>query len=300
MSYKVGIIGQTGQLARALIAASIDQNLTYISLNRHQLDLYAADIDILSSLQALKDADVIINAAAYTAVDKAETESDIAFRVNAEAPELIAQFCQLNQIGFIHISTDYVFNGAQHRPYRVDDITAPLGTYGHSKLRGEALVRSENNKAIIIRPSWVYDDSGKNFMTTMLSLAQSKANLNIVDDQLGRPTYAADLAQACLIVAQNMLIEKQQINKIYHISNNGPIVSWAGFAQEIFSLAREHLPHDVKVNPITTEDYPTPAARPKYSALDVSQFETDFNHNLPDWRESLKYALESWAINKIR
>ena len=179
MTLKIGIIGETGQLARALITCCAEQDLEAISLNRSKLDLTGSEKEIASALGAFDSADAIINAAAYTAVDNAETDQDTAYQVNAEAVKSIAQYCKNKDTAFVHVSTDYVFNGQNKTPYKPSDPTDPLGVYGRTKLQGEAFIRVINGPHAILRTSWVYDGTGKNFMTTMLRLAKELSLIHI-------------------------------------------------------------------------------------------------------------------------
>ncbi len=292
---KLGIIGKTGQLARALIAQCNTQSHEYVALGRDCLDLSGADDAISKALSAFRDCDVVINAAAYTAVDAAETDETTALRVNGQAPSLIAQYCKETTKGFIHISTDYVFNGNSLSPYPVDYPTDPLGVYGATKLAGENNIKNVGGNFAILRTSWVYDGTGKNFLTTMLRLAETQKELNIVNDQKGRPTYAADLAQACLDIAKTMSSNHYQGQDIFHISNSGDVITWADFAQAIFQAAHPYLPHSMTVKGIASSEYPTPAKRPLYSALDISKFEQTFNSSLPNWSSGIERAILEWA-----
>ena len=294
MTLKIGIIGETGQLARALITCCAEQGLEAISLNRSKLDLTGSDKEITSALRAFDSADAIINAAAYTAVDNAETDQDTAYQVNAEAVKSIAQYCKNKDTTFIHVSTDYVFNGQNKTPYKPSDPTDPLGVYGRTKLQGEAFIREINGPHAILRTSWVYDGTGKNFMTTMLRLAKERDSLTVVDDQLGRPTYAKHLAFACLAAARSLLDAPQTRSGTYHVSNAGPVISWADFARAIFDAAKVQLSHPVTVTGIPSSEYPTPAKRPSYSAMDVSAFEAQFKHTLPNWSSGLEQAIVEW------
>ena len=236
MTFILGIIGETGQLARALKDCCTDANIEALSLNRAALDLAGEDESILDSLMAFKSVDAIINAAAYTAVDDAEKNQDLAYRVNANAPKVIAEFCKDRGIPLIHVSTDYVFNGQSQTPYTSNDPTDPLGVYGLTKLQGEDFIRKVGGIYAILRTSWVYDAIGKNFMTTMLRLAADRDALSVVHDQLGRPTYAKHLAHACLAAVQPLIDAPADKTGTYHVSNTGPIISWADFAEAIFEL----------------------------------------------------------------
>jgi dTDP-4-dehydrorhamnose reductase len=299
MTLKIGIIGETGQLARALKTCCAEQGLKAISLNRSDLDLTSSEGEIISALGTLGSVDTIINAAAYTAVDQAETDEEEAYRVNTDAVKFIAQYCARKDIAFIHISTDYVFNGQNNSPYKPSDATDPLGIYGHSKLQGERFIRKINGPHAILRTSWVYDGTSKNFMTTILQLAKDQGNLTVVNDQFGRPTYAKHLALACLAMLKPFLNAPDIYSGTYHVSNTGPIISWAEFAKSIVGAAKTHLSHPVKVIGIPASKYTKPAKRPSYSAMDVSQFETQFQLSLPSWSSGLEEAMAEWHLNNI-
>jgi len=298
MTFKIGIIGETGQLARALKTCCAEQGFEAIALNRSKLDLTGSDQEIIPALETFGSVDAIINAAAYTAVDNAETDHETAYRVNADAVKAIAQYCKNRDIAFVHISTDYVFNGQNKTPYKPSDPTDPLGVYGQTKLKGEAYIREINGSHAILRTSWVYDGTGKNFMTTMLRLAKERDSLTVVDDQLGRPTYAKHLALACLATLNPLLNAPQTHSGTYHVSNTGPVISWADFARAIFDAAKMHLAHPVKVSGIPSSEYPTPAKRPSYSAMDVSTFEKQFKYTLPNWSSGLEQAMKEWVNKK--
>jgi dTDP-4-dehydrorhamnose reductase len=276
MSSPILVIGQSGQLARALARRSED----VVTVPRKDLDLSAPADVLTANLEALikqHAACGVINAAAFTHVDLAETNRDLAFRVNADAPAVIAQVCAAHDIPFVHISTDYVFDGTAARPWQETDPTDPLNIYGDSKFAGEQGVQAEGGTAAILRTSWVYDLDGRNFVTTMLSLAETHDELRIVDDQIGRPTHADVLAEAAFAALGQ--------NGIFHVSGTGEPVSWADFAKAIFDIAGQN----VTVTPIPSSEYPTAAARPTYSVLDTSKFETRVSA-LPDWRVTLRDA----------
>lgn len=295
---KLGIVGQTGQLARALIAQCEEQGHDYVALARTGLDLSDTDEAVRQALSAFEACEVVINAAAYTAVDAAETDESTAYRVNANAPAYMAEYCKKTAKGFIHISTDYVFNGNNSSPYTVDHPTDPLGIYGASKLTGERNIQNIGGNFAILRTSWVYDGIGKNFLTTMLRLAETQSSLNIVNDQRGRPTYAIDLAHACLEVAKAMSSGDYQGQNVFHISNTGDVISWADFAKAIFKAAHPYLRHNMSIKGIPSSEYPTPAKRPLYSALDISKFEQTFKSTLPNWSSGLERAILEWAQTK--
>ncbi|MEO1242847.1 MAG: dTDP-4-dehydrorhamnose reductase [Pseudomonadota bacterium] len=233
--------------------------------------------------------DVVINAAAYTAVDQAEDEKDAAMRLNKDAAAEMARTARVVGAPFIHISTDYVFYGQSDAPHREDDQTNPLNIYGASKLAGEQAVLAENDSAIVIRTSWVFSEFGGNFVKTMLRLAGERDALNIVDDQIGGPTAARDIARALLTIA-----EKKHRGApgegVYHYQGT-PAVSWAGFASKIFDTAGK----TVAVRPIVTKDFPTPAPRPLRTILDCARIERDFGVAQPDWRIALRQVIETLA-----
>ena len=295
---RVAIIGQSGQLARALIHQCKKNKIAATSYGRNDLDL-SADINDIEGFIDNIDTDAVIIAAAYTAVDAAQDDYDTALAVNALAPAAIARACSRRDIALVHVSTDYVFKGDAKSPYKIGATTDPINAYGSTKLMGEKGVLEAHDRAAILRTSWVFDGHGKNFMTTMLSLAQTREQLNIVGDQIGRPTYAGHLAQACLSIAKALLEDKSEETRgIYHISGAGKPISWAEFAKAIFAGAQTHLPHAIIVTPIPSEDYPTPAPRPAYSVLDLDRYESRLGA-LPPWRDGLEDALKEWTDNSI-
>lgn len=233
---------------------------------------------------------IVVNAAAYTAVDKAEDDVDAAFRTNAEAPGVLARACALRDIPFVHYSTDYVFDGQGSRPYREDDPTAPLGVYGASKLAGEDAVRSVGGRHLILRTAWVYGRHGHNFMKTMLRLGADRDELRVVADQVGTPTPAALIAD----VTTELLGLRDAPSGTFHLTPRGE-TSWHGFAEAILeeALARGLIPRAPKVIPIATSDYPTRARRPGYSRLDIGRLEQVLGRALPEWRTGLRQVLGS-------
>jgi len=288
MSLRIALIGETGQLAKAIIREGTELEHRITALNRDELDLSWEATDIENKLfDFLNGFDALILAAAYTHVDEAETDEHLAFAVNAIAPAAIAQACLRRSIPMVHISTDYVFDGKSQSPYKPGDETAPLGVYGRSKRAGELATLETNVRAIILRSSWVFDGTGRNFLTSMLRLSDSHSTVPVVNDQLGRPTYSGDLARASLRAAEYLVRGKELKSKIYHVTNVGPVISWARFAVEIFKVAKK----DIVVKEIPSSEYPTPAKRPQYSVLDTSEFESDFDFELPNWQSGLKRAL---------
>lgn len=272
------VFGKTGQVATELQRQSAD----VIALGRDQADL--SDPVACAALIAQTDATAVINAAAYTAVDKAEEEEALATVINGDAPTAMAEACAARNLPFVHISTDYVFDGSGTTPWNVADAVAPLGAYGRSKLEGEEGVRSAGGRFAILRTSWVFSAHGNNFVKTMLRLSESRDALTIVADQIGGPTAAGDIAAACLKIAEGLTAG--QGGGTYHFAG-GPDVSWADFAREIFTQANRV----VAVSDIPSADYPTPAARPANSRMNCTDLETDFDIKRPDWRASLTAVL---------
>ncbi|MEL6686865.1 MAG: dTDP-4-dehydrorhamnose reductase [Pseudomonadota bacterium] len=289
------VIGKTGQLARAI--AEQEPNATF--LDRNACDLSKGPDHIRSALEGpLSDADAVIIAAAYTAVDQAETDVDTAHAVNAIAPSVIAELAAERNLPVVHISTDYVFQGNATEPYQPDAPTDPINVYGRTKRDGEVAIRQANPRSAILRTSWVYDASGKNFMTTMLRLAKDRNTVTVVNDQIGRPTYAADLAKAAILVAQNLQNGEDDASGIFHVSNAGLAISWADFARTIFEKAEAHGASPTTVVDIPSRDYPTPAKRPSYSVLDISDFETKLGMEMHAWEAGLDQALNRYFTNR--
>ncbi|PJK05249.1 dTDP-4-dehydrorhamnose reductase [Lysobacteraceae bacterium NML71-0210] len=252
----------------------------------------AADFSAPETLRALVQAtapDVVVNAAAYTAVDQAESERDLAFLVNAQSPRVLAEACKAQGAYLLHYSTDYVFDGQGQRPYRPEDATAPLGVYGESKLAGEEAIRASGCEHAILRTAWVYAHHGKNFLLTMLRLAAERDELRVVADQYGTPTPAALIAD----VTAQILAKPERPSGTWHLTPTGS-TTWHGFAEAIVEGAHAQglLAKKTPVRPITTADFPTPARRPAYSVLDVTCLEHDFALTLPDWRSGLAATLE--------
>jgi dTDP-4-dehydrorhamnose reductase len=276
------VFGQTGQVATEL-ARQATPDIAMTCLGRDRADL--SDPAACAAAIAASDADVVINAAAYTAVDKAESDEALATTVNGTAPGAMAQACAARAIPFLHVSTDYVFDGSGTRPWQPDDPTGPLGAYGRSKLAGEDAVRAAGGPHAILRTSWVFSAHGANFVKTMLRLGAERAKLTIVADQIGGPTSAADIAAALLTMAR-AFHAGHGTTGTYHFSG-APDVSWADFAREIFAQAS--LP--CLVEDIPTSAYPTPARRPSNSRMDCAALTRDFAIERPDWRASLTHVL---------
>lgn len=278
---KVLVFGETGQVSQELQRRAADVTLDV--RGREVADF--TDPAACVALVEATDADAVINAVAYTAVDKAEDHEDLALQVNGTTPGAIARAAAARGVPLVHISTDYVFDGAGESPFATDHPTAPLGAYGRTKLAGEEAVRAAGGVHAILRTSWVVSAHGNNFVKTMLRLGESRDRLTIVADQIGGPTCAADIADACLSVARQ-LIEDPSKSGSYHLSG-GPDVSWADFAREIFDQSGL----TVDVVDIPSSDYPTPAARPLNSRMDNSTTEATFGISRPDWRAGLRDIL---------
>ena len=289
-----GANGQVGQeLLRALARLGEVIGTTRTGALPHGTACLAADFSDPESVVALLDTarpTRVINAAAYTAVDKAESEPAAAQAANAETPGAIARWCAAHDVPLVHYSTDYVFDGSGSRPYRPDDATAPLGVYGASKLAGEEAIRVAGGRHLIFRTAWVYAAHGQNFLRTMLRVGAERDVLRVVADQIGTPTPAALIAD----VTAQILRADDPRSGTWHLTATGE-TSWHGFAQAIFdgAVARGLIARAPTVEAITTADYPTPAQRPAYSRLDVTTLEHDFGIALPTWQAGLDGVLDT-------
>ena len=288
---KVLINGRNGQVSHEL-QRRLGGVGELIVLGRDQLDLAQPD-QIRRQVQNLRP-DLIINAAAHTAVDLAESEPQAAFAINAIAPGILAEEARALDIPLIHYSTDYVFDGLKAGPYNEDDTPNPLGVYGKSKLAGEQAIRDVQGKHLILRTSWVYSTHGRNFLLTMQRLLQEKPELRVVADQIGAPTWAGTIANSTLA-----LIERWQTSQVtnwgtYHLSAQGE-TSWFGFAQAIGEALRQQGKPCADLLPIPSSDYPTPAARPLNSRLDCSRLQRDWGVSQPDWQTALRECLNLQA-----
>jgi dTDP-4-dehydrorhamnose reductase len=280
---KILITGANGQVGQCLQALVPDfPQFDFILTDRTVLDI--SDKEAVQKMIALSD--WCINCAAYTAVDKAESEAEAAQRINAVGARHLAEACAEKGIPLLHLSTDYVYHSHQNTPFREDDPVHPQGVYAATKLAGDlAVLECHPTGGMVVRTSWVYAPYGHNFMRTMLRLGSERASLNVVFDQIGTPTYAPDLAAALLHIIQkveNRKIAPESIAGIWHYSNEG-VASWYDFAVAIMEIAQ--LP--CKVMPIETKDYPTPAQRPPFSLLNKSKIKQAFGLEIPHWRESL-------------
>lgn len=277
---RILVFGTTGQLARELVRRT-PPHVALTALGRDRADL--ADPAACARVVETCAADLVINAAAHTAVDQAESEPALADKVNGTAPGAMAAAAARRRLPFLHVSTDYVFDGSGTRPWREDDPTAPLGAYGRSKLLGERLIAEAGGSAVILRTAWVFSAHGKNFVKTMLRLGADCDTLSVVDDQWGGPTAAADIADALFTIA-GAFGQGRGHPGIYHFAGS-PTVSWADFAEAIFAVSG--LPRKPAITRIPTKAYPTPAQRPANSALDCSRILATYGIKQPDWHKSL-------------
>ena len=282
------IIGKNGQLGSSIhkIIANRKQVDEFVFAGREELDL--SKEDSIQNYFNNNSFDIIVNCAAYTSVDKAEKEIDLADQINHLAVKQLAEIANKQKAKLIHISTDYVFDGESNQPYVETDTANPINIYGKTKLAGEqAIQRIMHTNAIIIRTSWVYSDYGNNFVATMLRLGKERDKLSVVNDQVGSPTYAFDLANVILdIILNNDSKETSYTTQIYHYSNEG-VISWYDFTKEIFNLANT----DCIVRPITTDEYPTLARRPKNTVMDKKKIMTKFNLTAIGWKQSLNICI---------
>lgn len=282
----IAVVGRTGQVAQALSAAPAANDVTVVTRGRPEADVSVPDT-LVRFLDDVRP-DVVVNAAAYTAVDKAEDEPEAAYAINAEGVANLARACRDRGMPLIHLSTDFVFDGAKGAPYLPGDAVAPLGVYGASKAAGEDALRSILTQHVILRTSWVYSAHGHNFVKTMLRLGAERPEVRVVADQTGAPTHARDLAAAILAVAR--AVSEPERNPdwgTYHVTGWGS-TTWHGLAEHVFRLAEARGLKVPRLTAISTEDYPTPARRPAYSVLDTTSFADTFGMVLPDWRVSLQ------------
>ncbi len=294
---RVAVIGKSGQLARSL-AEAIPAEVELACLGRQDIDITSqtGNLDALASYRP----DILINASAYTAVDKAETDHAGAFALNELGAARLAGFAAEHGIPLIHVSTDYVFDGTASKPYLETANTAPLSVYGHSKLAGERAVARILAKHIIVRTSWLFSAHGSNFVKTMLRLGRQSASLRIVSDQHGRPASAHELAANIWLIAKDVAGRTDEAScwGIYHYADAGE-TTWADFAEEIFASSAAKLVQRPQVTKVTAAEYPTPAARPRYSVLDCSKIERVFNVRPKRWTESLEEVLRKIGSGEV-
>jgi dTDP-4-dehydrorhamnose reductase len=278
------VTGASGQVGGALVALSNKRGIEILAPARAQLDL--ADTKSISAYLSAHKFSAIINCAAYTAVDKAEDDADLAIAINAKAPDLLAQISAERGVPLLHVSTDYVFDGAKLTPYLEEDPTNPLSIYGASKLAGEQAIMAAGGKFVILRTAWVVSASGANFINTMLRLAETRDSLSVVNDQIGCPTNADDIAAALL------MMQGAQAQGLYHFVNGGT-ASWYDLAAHIFARAAEDGHKVPQLHSIPTSAYPTRAVRPAHSVLDTSKFVRDFATPPRDWQAAINAVLDT-------
>jgi len=287
MTIRLLVFGAQGQVAQEIARLGPNLGFETILMGRDRADLLTEDA---GALIEATDPQAVVNAAAYTAVDRAETEVAAAFRLNAEAPGEMARACRARSLPFVHISTDYVFDGTKPTAYFEDDERAPLGVYGHSKAAGEEAVIAAGGPFAIVRTAWVYSAFGSNFVKTMLRLASEREEIGVVADQHGCPTWARDVARAGLLLAQGLLEGKPACSGLFHAAGAGE-ASWAVFADAIFALSSARGGPTARVKPITTAQFPTPARRPANSRLDGDRLSRATGYRPPPWRDSLDSCL---------
>lgn len=284
---KILLLGQHGQVSQELQRA-LHGAAELTVLGREQLDLAQPEL-IRQQVQRLRP-ELIINAAAHTAVDQAESEPQLAFAINATAPGILAEVAAEMNVPLIHYSTDYVFDGSQAAPYRESDATNPLSVYGRSKLAGEQAIQAVGGMHLILRTSWVYSQHGKNFLLTMQRLLQERESLSIVADQIGAPTWAGTIAQTTAQLVEQWRGGQTGPWGLYHLTAQGE-TSWFGFASAIAAHLRSQSKSVATLQPIPSSAYPTPAQRPLNSRLDCSRLQQDWQVQLPDWQSALEQCL---------
>ena len=277
------VTGGNGQLGCSLRLATVESPNRYIFTDVEELDITSAAA--IEAFFEREGVDVVVNCAAYTAVENAEDNEALADEINHKAVALLAEACKRHDATLIHISTDYIFSGDASTPYNEEVAPAPINAYGRTKLSGERAVAESGCKSIVLRTSWLYSEYGSNFCKTMQSLMATRSEIKVVADQIGTPTYAGDLAAAI-----TNIIDSNKLDKCgtYHYSNEG-VCSWYDFACEIARLSGNN---ECEIKPCTTADYPTKAQRPRYSVLDKSKFVKTFGLSIPEWHDSLKRMLK--------
>jgi dTDP-4-dehydrorhamnose reductase len=285
----ITVIGSNGQLGWELVKRGNSKGFKVLSLDYPEIDI--TDPESIRDRISSKEIVCVINAAAYTAVDKAESELERAFAVNRDGPAYLAHHCRNSGLPLVHISTDYVFDGSKTTAYNEQDLVVPLGIYGESKAGGEMLVRQNWSNHIILRTAWLYGVHGQNFVKTILRLGRERSTLRVVDDQLGCPTYAADLADAILAIVERIKVDNFPSWGTYHCCGGGS-TSWHGFAEAILAFGGRYEELAVKdLIPIKTTEYPLPAKRPANSVFDCRKIERNFNIKLRPWKDALQQMI---------
>jgi len=285
---RMAVTGRSGQVALSLAESAAASGFEIVTLARPEVDL--ADPASVEAGVAAAAPDVIVSAAAYTAVDKAEGEAELAMRVNRDGPQALARAAERLGVPLLHLSTDYVFDGGKGSPYVETDPVSPLGVYGATKLAGEVAIAEATSDFAILRTSWVYSPFGSNFVKTMLKLSESRDGLRVVADQFGRPSYAPDIAAAVLTLARR-LVDDPAGRGVFHLAGGGE-ANWHQFAEAIIAGSARRGGRLIPVEPIPTADYPTPAKRPADSRLDCGKLERVHGVALPDWHAALERCLD--------
>lgn len=287
---KILITGAQGQVGKELVSIANQRGFDVIAAGQTELDI--TQLKNIKSYFEVHQPDLVINAAAYTAVNKAEEEQDITYAINRDGTANLAAVSKEKNIPLLHISTDYVFDGTKSEAYSENDAVSPLGVYGISKWQGEETIRQTLPEHIILRVAWVFGEQGNNFVKTMLWLAKDRDELSVVEDQFGRPSPAKDIAKTLIILAEQYQKEKTLEWGTYHYCGDEK-VSWCGFAKEILKQAKEQglIEKDIKVNAITTAEYQDPTKRPANSMLDCEKIKNTFGIEMPSWKESLNQVL---------
>jgi dTDP-4-dehydrorhamnose reductase len=287
---RILVTGREGQIVRSLCERATATDLEIVALGRPELDLAGPPESITSAIKVARP-DVVVSAAAYTQVDKAETEQDLAFAVNERGPRAIARAASELGVPLVHLSTDYVFDGLSATPYVEDDPTDPTGVYGTSKLAGEKAVLAEHGDSVVLRSAWVYSPFGANFVKSMLRLAGDRDEVAVVADQRGNPSSALDIADGILKIARNLASSRDSVRRgIFHMAGAGE-ASWAEFAEGIFAVSEALGGPTARIRRIGTAEYPTAARRPANSRLDCSKLARVHGVRLPEWRSSVKQVV---------
>jgi dTDP-4-dehydrorhamnose reductase len=287
---RIVVTGREGQVVRSLVERAAGTDLEIVALGRPQLDLAGSFESITSAIKAACP-DIIVSAAAYTQVDKAETERDLAFAVNERGPRAIAFAASELDVPLVHLSTDYVFDGLNPAPYVEEDPAGPTGVYGESKLAGEKAVLAEHGDSVVLRTAWVYSPFGSNFVKSMLRLAGDREELAVVADQLGNPSSALDIADGIIEIARNLATSRDPVRRgVFHMAGAGE-ASWAEFAEGIFAVSETIGGPTARVRRIDAADYPTIAKRPANSRLDCGKLARIHGVRLPDWRNSVEQVV---------
>lgn len=294
---RIAVTGKQGQVVQSLLSLAPSRDIDVLAIGRPELDL-SEPSGILRALEATRP-DIVVSAAAYTAVDKAESEPEAAFAVNAAGAGAVSEAAAKLGIPVIHLSTDYVFSGEKPAPYLETDPTGPISVYGRTKLEGELRVAAANSDHVILRTAWVYSPFGANFVKTMLRLAETRDELRVVADQRGCPTSALDIADAIFAIAALLKTDADPLLRgTFHLTGSGE-ANWAEFATEIFAQSQAEGRRGATVTPITTAEYPTPARRPANSRLSGDKLAAIYGIRLPDWRRSTEIAVKAILKNSI-